>query len=61
MFPASDLSFSNAGGDSIIQTALDFWRAGRKREEIELRDLETQLSLSVFNNNQSKLKLRHHC
>ncbi|XP_023132485.1 torsin family 1 isoform X1 [Amphiprion ocellaris] len=44
---------SNAGGESIIQTTLDFWREGRDREEIELRDLEMSLSLSVFNNNQS--------
>lgn len=44
---------SNAGGESIVQTALDFWREGRDREEIELRDLEMALSLSVFNNNQS--------
>uniref|UniRef100_A0A4W6F1X8 Torsin n=1 Tax=Lates calcarifer TaxID=8187 RepID=A0A4W6F1X8_LATCA len=43
---------SNTGGDSIIQTALDFWQAGRNREEIELKDLETSLSLSVFNNKQ---------
>uniref|UniRef100_A0A3Q3MM34 Torsin n=1 Tax=Mastacembelus armatus TaxID=205130 RepID=A0A3Q3MM34_9TELE len=44
---------SNAGGDSIIKTALEFWKAGRNREEIELRDLETLVSLSVFNNNES--------
>ncbi|KAK5613843.1 hypothetical protein CRENBAI_015449 [Crenichthys baileyi] len=44
---------SNAGGDGIIQTALDFWRKGRDRKEIELKDLETALSLSVFNNNKS--------
>ncbi|KAM4532695.1 torsin family 1 isoform 1-T1 [Fundulus diaphanus] len=44
---------SNAGGDGIIQTALEFWNAGRNREEIELKDLETALSLSVFNNNNS--------
>ncbi|GAA6219265.1 torsin-1A-like isoform X2 [Lates japonicus] len=43
---------SNTGGDSIIQTALDFWQEGRNREEIELKDLETSLSLSVFNNKQ---------
>ncbi|XP_068190648.1 torsin-1A-like isoform X2 [Antennarius striatus] len=46
---------SNAGGESIIQTALDFWTSGRIREEIELRDLETVLSLSVFNNKKSGL------
>ncbi|KAM4635420.1 torsin family 1 isoform 2-T2 [Polymixia lowei] len=46
---------SNAGGESIIQTALDFWRAGRQRQEILLKDLEMSLSLSVFNNKQSGL------
>ncbi|XP_042365104.1 torsin family 1 isoform X1 [Plectropomus leopardus] len=46
---------SNAGGESIIQTALDFWKAGQDREEIELKDLETLLSLSVFNNKKSGL------
>ncbi|KAF1371451.1 hypothetical protein PFLUV_G00278110 [Perca fluviatilis] len=42
---------SNAGGKSITQTALDFWKAGRDREEIKLNDLETGLSSSVFNSN----------
>ncbi|XP_068608993.1 torsin family 1 [Brachionichthys hirsutus] len=46
---------SNAGGERITQTALDFWTAGRNREEMELRDLETDLSLSVFNNKKSGL------
>ncbi|KAJ3605749.1 hypothetical protein NHX12_027793 [Muraenolepis orangiensis] len=41
---------SNAGGDILTQTALDFWKAGKKREEIKLKDVETALSLSVFNN-----------
>lgn len=53
------LFYSNAGGESIIQTALDFWRAGRDREEIELNDLETALSLSVFNNKNSKYSVLH--
>ncbi|KAM8871871.1 torsin family 1 isoform 1-T1 [Synchiropus picturatus] len=44
---------SNAGGEAIIQTALEFWNAGRKREEIQLKDLENSLSLSVFNNKNS--------
>ncbi|CAN9504400.1 unnamed protein product [Ophioblennius macclurei] len=44
---------SNTGGESIIDTTLEFWKEGRQREEIELRDLETALSLSVFNNNKS--------
>ncbi|XP_028274278.1 torsin family 1 isoform X2 [Parambassis ranga] len=44
---------SNAGGESIIETALNFWIAGRDREEIELKDLEKALSLSVFNNDKS--------
>ncbi|KAG7485169.1 torsin-1A-like isoform X1 [Solea senegalensis] len=44
---------SNAGGDSIAQTALEFWKTGQSREEIKLKDLETVLSSSVFNNEQS--------
>lgn len=58
MLPVSDLLLSNAGGESIIQTTLDFWKAGRDREEIELKDLETMLSLSVFNNKKSEYKLK---
>ncbi|XP_061554943.1 torsin family 1 isoform X2 [Phycodurus eques] len=46
---------SNAGGESIVETALKFWNAGRSREEIELKDMETSLALSVFNNKRSGL------
>uniref|UniRef100_A0A2K5C7B1 Torsin-1A C-terminal domain-containing protein n=1 Tax=Aotus nancymaae TaxID=37293 RepID=A0A2K5C7B1_AOTNA len=46
---------SNAGGDLISKTALDFWRAGRKREDIQLKDLEPVLSVRVFNNKHSGL------
>ncbi|XP_068408889.1 torsin-1B isoform X2 [Eschrichtius robustus] len=45
---------SNAGGDLITKTALDFWRAGRKREDIQLKDLEPVLSVGVFNNKHSE-------
>ncbi|XP_059214633.1 torsin-1A-like [Centropristis striata] len=41
---------SNTGGDMITQKALDFWKEGREREEIELQDLEKSLSESAFNN-----------
>ncbi|XP_047228651.1 torsin-1B-like isoform X2 [Girardinichthys multiradiatus] len=51
---------SNAGGDGIIQTVLDFWRKGRDRKEIELKDLETALSQSVFNDNKSQLSSLQH-
>uniref|UniRef100_A0A3B3DWQ1 Torsin family 1 n=1 Tax=Oryzias melastigma TaxID=30732 RepID=A0A3B3DWQ1_ORYME len=44
---------SNDGAESIIETALDFWRTGRDREEIELKDLEESLSFSIFNNEKS--------
>uniref|UniRef100_A0A3P8XDM4 AAA+ ATPase domain-containing protein n=1 Tax=Esox lucius TaxID=8010 RepID=A0A3P8XDM4_ESOLU len=44
---------SNSGGENIVQVALDFWKAGKDREEIELKDLEMALSLSVFNNKNS--------
>lgn len=46
---------SNAGGESITKTALDFWNAGLNRDTIKLNDLETAISLSVFNNKQSGL------
>ncbi|XP_040819103.1 torsin-1B [Ochotona curzoniae] len=46
---------SNAGGDLITRTALDFWRAGRRREDIQLKDLEAVLSVGVFNNKHSGL------
>lgn len=45
---------SNAGGDLITQKALEFWRAGRKREDLQLQDLEHVLSVSVFNNKHSE-------
>ncbi|XP_050949233.1 torsin family 1 isoform X1 [Labeo rohita] len=44
---------SNAGGEKIVEVALNFWKDGREREEIQLKDLETALSLSVFNNRNS--------
>uniref|UniRef100_A0A3P9IAN9 AAA+ ATPase domain-containing protein n=1 Tax=Oryzias latipes TaxID=8090 RepID=A0A3P9IAN9_ORYLA len=44
---------SNAGGEIIVQTALDFWRARRDRKEIDLKDLKTSVSLSIFNNHKS--------
>uniref|UniRef100_A0A8C7JM40 Torsin family 1 n=1 Tax=Oncorhynchus kisutch TaxID=8019 RepID=A0A8C7JM40_ONCKI len=45
----------NAGGEHITQVALNFWKEGRDREEIQLQDLEPALSLSVFNNKKSGL------
>ena len=50
-FPVLDRPPSNAGGTSITQTTLDFWKAGRDREEIKLQDLELSLSVSAFNEN----------
>uniref|UniRef100_A0A8D2IZ13 Torsin n=1 Tax=Varanus komodoensis TaxID=61221 RepID=A0A8D2IZ13_VARKO len=44
---------SNAGGDLITQVALDFWRSGRAREDIQLKDLDSALSLAVYNNKNS--------
>ncbi|KAI1904718.1 hypothetical protein AGOR_G00008590 [Albula goreensis] len=44
---------SNAGGENITRVVLDFWSAGRDREEIQLKDLEAALSLEVFNNKRS--------
>ncbi|XP_026153314.1 uncharacterized protein LOC113124556 isoform X2 [Mastacembelus armatus] len=44
---------SNAGGEIITETALKFWKEGKDREEIELKDLETLISATAFNNNNS--------
>lgn len=52
--PCSFGELSNAGGDLITKTALDFWRAGRRREDIQLKDLEPVLSVGVFNNKHSE-------
>nr|XP_020730392.1 torsin-1A isoform X2 [Odocoileus virginianus texanus] len=41
---------SNAGAERITDVALDFWRSGKQREEIELKDMEHALSVSAFNN-----------
>lgn len=49
-----NLSRSNAGKDVITQTALKFWKEGRDREEIELKDLEIRIAESVFNSNISE-------
>uniref|UniRef100_A0A8C5N1Y9 Torsin-1A C-terminal domain-containing protein n=1 Tax=Leptobrachium leishanense TaxID=445787 RepID=A0A8C5N1Y9_9ANUR len=41
---------SNMGADLLSQLAVDFWKAGKLREDIKLSDVENQLSLSAFNN-----------
>ncbi|XP_076211847.1 torsin-1B [Aptenodytes patagonicus] len=46
---------SNAGGDLINRAALDFWTSGKHREEIQLKDLESTLSVGAFNNKNSGL------
>nr|XP_060613483.1 torsin-1A-like [Anolis sagrei ordinatus] len=47
------LFLSNAGAEKITEVALDFWRKGKKRTDLELRDVETTVSVSVFNNKNS--------
>ncbi|XP_015267039.1 PREDICTED: torsin-1A-like [Gekko japonicus] len=44
---------SNAGAEKITEVALDFWRSGKRREELGLQDLEPSVSVSVFNNKNS--------
>ncbi|KAM4896211.1 torsin-3A [Sylvia borin] len=41
------LFLSNLGGNTINEVALDFWRAGRAREEIPLELLEQRLRLEL--------------
>lgn len=50
----SVFSFSNAGAEKITEVALDFWRNGRTREDIQLTDIQNALSVSVFNNKNSE-------
>uniref|UniRef100_UPI00398EF602 torsin-1A-like n=1 Tax=Pristiophorus japonicus TaxID=55135 RepID=UPI00398EF602 len=47
------LFLSNAGGERITESTLDFWHKGRKREDILLKDLESKVSIGVFNNKKS--------
>ncbi|XP_044309057.1 torsin-1A-like [Varanus komodoensis] len=44
---------SNAGAEKITEVALDFWRRGKRREDLGLRDVEASVSVSVFNNKNS--------
>ncbi|XP_053552034.1 torsin-1A [Bombina bombina] len=44
---------SNAGGDLITRKTLEFWRMGKKREDLQLKDLESAISVALFNNNKS--------
>ncbi|XP_035890400.1 torsin-1B-like [Phyllostomus discolor] len=46
---------SMAGGDLITKTDLEFWRAGRKWEDIQLNNLEHMQSVGVFSNKHSGL------
>uniref|UniRef100_A0A8D0BDH7 Torsin-1A n=1 Tax=Salvator merianae TaxID=96440 RepID=A0A8D0BDH7_SALMN len=46
------LFLSNAGAEKITEVALDFWKSGKNRDDMKLKDLE-QLSVSVFNNKNS--------
>ncbi|XP_068104612.1 torsin-1A-like [Hyperolius riggenbachi] len=44
---------SNAGGEVINRVVLDSWKAGKIREDIQLKDLESVLSVALFNNRDS--------
>ncbi|XP_014466080.2 torsin-1A [Alligator mississippiensis] len=44
---------SNAGAEKITEVALDYWKSGKKREDISLKELNDVVSQSVFNNKNS--------
>ncbi|XP_076734660.1 torsin-1A-like isoform X1 [Maylandia zebra] len=44
---------SNTGADQITKTAVDFWKNGKDREEMMLKDFESFISPIVFNSDQS--------
>jgi len=50
---SAEFCCSNAGAERITDVALDFWRSGKQREEIKLKDMEPALSVSAFNNKNS--------
>ncbi|KAG8554852.1 hypothetical protein GDO81_003920, partial [Engystomops pustulosus] len=41
---------SNAGGELINRRVLEFWKEGKRREDLELKDVENVLSVGLFNN-----------
>ncbi|XP_078282172.1 prosalusin [Rhinoraja longicauda] len=43
----------NAGGELINRVVLDFCKNGKDREEIQMEDLESNISRAVFNNRNS--------
>ncbi|NWI73174.1 TOR3A protein, partial [Dryoscopus gambensis] len=53
------LFLSNLGGNTINEVALDFWRAGRAREEISMELLEQQLQLELQEAAEDSYALRH--
>ncbi|OCT57545.1 hypothetical protein XELAEV_18003326mg [Xenopus laevis] len=44
---------SNAGGELITPKVLEFWQAGKNREDLQLKDLEDALSVGEFYNQSS--------
>ncbi|XP_073441205.1 torsin-1B-like isoform X2 [Dendrobates tinctorius] len=49
---------SNGGDDLVNRLMLQFWSSGKKREDLELKDVENVLSVELFNNKNSEW-LRH--
>ncbi|XP_056614023.1 torsin-1A-like [Triplophysa dalaica] len=39
----------NAGGDVINNIALDFWKAGKNREKLQMKEMETQILQNIVN------------
>ncbi|XP_063792532.1 torsin-1A-like [Pseudophryne corroboree] len=44
------LFLSNQDGNLINKKAMEYWKTGKEREEIKLQDLESGLSLELYNN-----------
>ncbi|XP_056305565.1 torsin-1A-like [Danio aesculapii] len=45
----------NAGGNVIVNLAMDFWREGKNREQLRMNssELDTKISRGIFNENNS--------
>jgi len=47
---------SNAGGNAIAKKTFEFYKGGKAREDLTMRDLEGAIGVSVFNSKEGGLK-----
>lgn len=55
-----NISFSNIGGTTINDVALDFWHSGQNREDIGMEDLEHRLRAEAMESQGTNKWLYNH-